>query len=1102
MLPSPIPVFLYHRVAVDGDVFTVDPGSFARHLELIANSGRTSLTMTELAQGLRGERPLPPDAVGLTFDDGYADTRATLESAAALGVKSTLYVTTGAIDTPTGITTDDLIRLAGSDFVELGSHTVTHPRLDELSTAEAADEILTSRRMLASVTGAEVHSFAYPHGAFSSRVRGLVVEAGFDSAAAVKNALSHTTDDPWAIARYTVTEATPTSQIEALLRGQGAPLAWDSERLRTRGYRLARVARRRLHGAFNGDGAASTAGHDPSTATSQSGTLGVEAPVAVAQIDIAAPDKPLRLSEGSGGRPYTGVAVLVRDRDMPVAWAVIPSPPDGVLSVDHLPPEFLMREPRPDVSERGSRLSVSVVVTTCAEAESTLSCVRSLFAAERIPDEVIVVENRPAGSAVEQTLRDALPDPPAPIRVVPEWRRGLSSARNAGLAAANSDIIAFTDDDITVDRYWVHSMVGAFERDPALSCVTGLILPLELETDAQVDFEHFSALSKGLVPRRYSIHGGAPPDIPLFPYAAGHLGSGANASFRRAALLGLGGFDPLLGTGTRTQGGEDLDIFIRLLTTGGQLAYEPSAIVWHRHPDTSEEVRARNVSYGIGFGAVACKLLISREHRAALLRLAPAAIAYWFNPRSRKNADRPRSAAGRADQARETFGVGLGLLAYARSRFFERVKPSKAGVAASNSSVTSDPHAFRPIWSGQLELTAPALPERLIGAHGDVLHSARLLVRAAGTPVGFIELSAPDGRVSVEAAVNRAESEFGESVAAQLADTAWTTAQGPKVSVVLCTHNRGEGARRTIDSLRALRYPDLEILVVDNAPTDDTTRNVVNAAAADDGRVRYVCEPLKGLSRARNRGLAEATGVIVAFTDDDVQVDELWVQGLMRGFNHRADVACVTGLVASASLEEHAEQYFDRRVWWSSSCTPRVSVAARSPGDSPFHPYASGAFGTGANFACRVDILRGLGGFDQSLGAGSPTRGGEDLDIFVRILRAGHALSYEPSALVWHHHRVNDAELRDQMYAYGLGLTAYLTKLALSPDSRQDMIRRGPGLVRHAVLLLRRSRSASSGASMGHGLARSEVRGMLAGPSAYLRAREAENEQHTAAVAH
>jgi GT2 family glycosyltransferase len=222
---------------------------------------------------------------------------------------------------------------------------------------------------------------------------------------------------------------------------------------------------------------------------------------------------------------------------------------------------------------------------------------------------------------------------------------------------------------------------------------------------------------------------------------------------------------------------------------------------------------------------------------------------------------------------------------------------------------------------------------------------------------------------------------------------------------------------------------------------------------------------------------------------------------VLRGFGRRSDIACVTGLVASASLERPSEQYFDARVTWSSSCVAAVFDADRCARGRGLFPYAAGQFGTGANVAFRADALRDTGGFDEALGAGSACAGGEDLDIFVRMLRAGHSIAYEPAALVWHEHRASDNELRGQMYAYGKGLSAYLFKYACSRRTAWDVLRRVPfGLVRLASLG-RRASSAGERASCGRGLLIAEARGWLAGPFAYRAARRRQDPANARAVA-
>jgi peptidoglycan/xylan/chitin deacetylase (PgdA/CDA1 family) len=246
-----IPVLLYHSVprgALDGtDPLAVTYERFGEHLDAVLASGRVPLTISELADGLRGTRPLPERPVAITFDDGYENTLDALELLCARGLRASLYVTTGEIGAGQMIGREQLQRLAGRPGeIELGAHTVTHPRLDELSLAEVAREVSDSKRCLEEVVERPVTSFAYPYGAHDRQVREAVIVAGFDSAAAVKNAISHREDDPWAIARWTVDSRMDAKRIADVLDGRGVPRAWQRERLRTRGYRTVRRLRRRM----------------------------------------------------------------------------------------------------------------------------------------------------------------------------------------------------------------------------------------------------------------------------------------------------------------------------------------------------------------------------------------------------------------------------------------------------------------------------------------------------------------------------------------------------------------------------------------------------------------------------------------------------------------------------------------------------------------------------------------------------------------------------------------------------------------------------------------------------------------------------------------
>jgi peptidoglycan/xylan/chitin deacetylase (PgdA/CDA1 family) len=247
-----IPVLLYHSISSRAQPgatrWTVSPREFSLHVETIGSSGRTGLTLAALGACLRGEQVLPPRPVALTFDDGYADVIDAVATLADRALPSTTFVTTGRVGTPGMISRPALADLRRLPLAEVAAHGVHHHRLDELPGARIVDEVQGSKAQLEDLIGAPVTSFAYPHGSYDARVRDAVIAAGYGAAAAVKNALSHSSDDPFAIARWTVTAGTTPRRIGEILEGQGAPLAWRRERLRTRAGRTARRLRRLARG--------------------------------------------------------------------------------------------------------------------------------------------------------------------------------------------------------------------------------------------------------------------------------------------------------------------------------------------------------------------------------------------------------------------------------------------------------------------------------------------------------------------------------------------------------------------------------------------------------------------------------------------------------------------------------------------------------------------------------------------------------------------------------------------------------------------------------------------------------------------------------------
>lgn len=408
------------------------------------------------------------------------------------------------------------------------------------------------------------------------------------------------------------------------------------------------------------------------------------------------------------------------------------------------------------------------------------------------------------------------------------------------------------------------------------------------------------------------------------------------------------------------------------------------------------------------------------------------------------------------------------------------------------------PTSYVPARVVELELSGP-LPDLVeqAGRPGPVLG----VVRLCGVPLGMValpgSLSAAEVALRIGAALgdlSRSEghgplpplgaSGLPHDACPLLAARALLFRSAPGISVVLCTRNRSEELARCLTSLLALEHPAYELLVVDNAPSDDASRRVCEAFA-ERLPLRYLVEPEPGLSRARNTGVAAAAYDVVAFVDDDERVDRGWLLGLTAEFEDLS-VGAVSGPVLPAELETPAQAQFEQFGGHSKGRGFTRAVFDRRHGQSPMYPLPP--FGVGANMAFRRSALRQAGGFDTALGAGTPSGGAEDTAAFTEVMLAGWTMVYTPAAITWHYHRRDDAALRQQLHGYGTGLGAYYVALLrrdprrvgrlalLVPQAVRDVL--GPGSARNASL-----------AELPPDLAQSTLRPVLSGVGAYVRGR-------------
>jgi glycosyltransferase involved in cell wall biosynthesis len=361
----------------------------------------------------------------------------------------------------------------------------------------------------------------------------------------------------------------------------------------------------------------------------------------VVRVDVDQPVPDIPAERAAGGR-YEGAFVIVERSGRPLGNFEVALDPGGIpagelknLIEQHLGDAWSGPGPdRPTVDE--ARLPfISVVIPTAFQRVDLLArCVAAVCAQEYPSFEVIVSDNRPDdGPERADHWRRLMADPR--VTVLAEPLTGSSAARNRGIEVARGEIVAFLDDDAVPVPGWLLAVGRRFALEPETDAVTGLLLPHELETPAQVLFER----SGSKVAHRYerlSLEGGpvvrrpgAPrrgrfeitawhperPDTPAenyLIYRVGRFGMGANMSFRTEVLRRLGGFDVAMGIGTPSLGGVELHFFVRMLFAGGRLTFDPEVVMHHTHIREYDELRRKLYSYGCGYTAMLTALVLAQ----------------------------------------------------------------------------------------------------------------------------------------------------------------------------------------------------------------------------------------------------------------------------------------------------------------------------------------------------------------------------------------------------------------------------------------------------------------------------------------------------------
>lgn len=216
----------------------------------------------------------------------------------------------------------------------------------------------------------------------------------------------------------------------------------------------------------------------------------------------------------------------------------------------------------------------------------------------------------------------------------------------------------------------------------------------------------------------------------------------------------------------------------------------------------------------------------------------------------------------------------------------------------------------------------------------------------------------------------------------------------PKISAIICTHNREQYLGAAIDSLLEQDFDNYEVIVVDNASSDRTREIVENRLS--DPRLKYVYEPVTGLSVARNTGAREAHASILAYLDDDAVASPGWLKVIYAAYQENEKLAIAGGKVTLLWPEGTRAP-----IWLSSDLAG--NLGAYDLGDSVVYIENPGLTPRGLNYSIRCTFLEKIGGFDVNLGrVGKNLLSNEELQMTELALQAGWQVAYLPNALVAH----------------------------------------------------------------------------------------------------
>ncbi|MGL4377370.1 MAG: glycosyltransferase family 2 protein [Microcoleaceae cyanobacterium] len=716
---------------------------------------------------------------------------------------------------------------------------------------------------------------------------------------------------------------------------------------------------------------------------------------------------------------------------------------------------------------------VTVAICLRESVENLVFCLDSIRQLDYPYLDILIIDNSPQNEDTEK-LVSQYPE----FRYVREPRPGLSWARNRAILEAKGDIIAFTDEDVIVDRAWVRALAEVFGENPEVMAVTGLVVPYELETQTQVLWEKSQWFERTFQQKWY--HRGEGKTLANDLFATWQLGMGKNMAYRRSLFHSLPSFNPSLGVGTPFPDAESLEMFFQVLKNGYTLVYEPRAFVRHRYPQNPEKLDEFSGKFTSIYGYLISSIVTDRKYLKK-------GIFTGFNCFFKSYFSRlflvltGPSEFSRDLIVREGIGILASLPNYQKSRKQSTNINSEFGDFPDIKQVVSE--------APQVETKTEtrktdAIAVRIINLNEplqpltDVIdyRVVRIFVKWNGSPFGEFDIINNYYPISINRLGESIMEKFGHELLpppdisnhSQIETYLKLVLQPPQklapeseifspvimpeklspeisVSIVIATYDRPDGLRNCLQHLMLQESPrKIEIIIVDNHPSSGITEPIIKEFPG----VILVKESRQGLPYARNAGILASTGEIIIATDDDVTTPPDWLEKLLGPFV-RPDVMVVTGNVLPLKLEYKSQCLFQAygkgglgkgfkrfeansnwftRFWWQSVPTWEL--------------------GATANAAFRAEIFSDpeIGLVEETLGAGTPTGAGEDLYLFYKVLKAGYTIVYEPRAWLCHDHRAEMTALRRQLYNYGKGSASYMWLICLRDGDLRILINLWLGL--------------------------------------------------------